>query len=348
MTPTLLQQYLQCPARAGFAHDPRTQHLKRTGLRAALGIVAHAVEELRNTAIPFDEAWEREAQRIYDDLREEWAPALPPSPPNWPGAALSRARAARQWTETTGVAMAGPGSAPASSATSGHSRLPSRAPLGPLPWRERWLRIPKLDLAGKLDLVDRMDGDLRVIDLKTGLHQGEASEFQRIQLLFYCRLVQQELGTLPDVAAVQNASGDLFPIDISPDAVAAVEALATQALAHLRAPSPTGLEARPSEETCGTCPFRPVCGPFLEAYSPEWRSIPVRLGVVTAVTNDREQVDVSVVAPAWAPETMRLIGFPFPPTIAAGQVWGFSDFEGQSRTGIARWNTLLFEWTQGS
>jgi hypothetical protein len=210
------------------------------------------------------------------------------------------------------------------------------------------LKIPELELAGKVDLVDRVGGHLRVVDFKTGLHQGEASESQRMQLLFYCRLVQHQLGTLPDVAAVQNASGDLFPIEVSRDAVAAVEAIATQALGHLRSSGSTRLEARPSEEACGNCPFRPVCGPFLSAYGPDWRSIPVRVGVVTSVANGAEQIDVSVVEPVWAPDTMRLIAFPFPPSVAVGQVWGFSDFEGQSRTGIARWNTLLIEWAEGS
>lgn len=75
--------------------------------------------------------------------------------------------------------------------------------------------------------------------------------------------------------------------------------------------------------------------------------MPVRLGVVTGINEGGAQVDVSIIAPAWAPDTIRLIGFPFPSTLATGQLWGFCDFEGHARTGIARWNTLVAEWPSG-
>ena len=165
---SLLTTFLACPLRAAFALDPRWRHLRRSGLRAALGTAAHAVAARIGTGVTFDEAWDQETKRARDRLEKEWAPATPPSVLNWPGAALTRARLAKWWSS---------GSNPLASTAlftrdkPGGNAFEDGPPAPgqpPLPWRERWLQPDGLGIAGRPDLVERTD-HLRVVDLKTGL-----------------------------------------------------------------------------------------------------------------------------------------------------------------------------------
>jgi hypothetical protein len=58
-----------------------TRGLRRMGLRAAVGTVAHAVLERRFASYEeFANAWATESTRAYKDLKREWTPALPPTP----------------------------------------------------------------------------------------------------------------------------------------------------------------------------------------------------------------------------------------------------------------------------
>lgn len=349
ITPTLLASYTRCPARAGFERDPAFTSLRRTGLRAALGQVAHAVLERRSDGMAFQPVWDEETHKVQEKLATEWAPAVPPSPSNWPGWALTLTRVAVDWPGPTGTP---------SDPSPSRSSLPAAGPQpaawlrerepGPLPWRERWLHDTHTGLAGKPDLVERKGGELRVIDFKTGLAQGEATEAQREQLLFYAGVVMSLLGELPSVAAIQDASGDLHSVPVTIDEVDAVRNRAQAALAELHdaAAGKSTLAARPSEDSCSICPFRIVCADFLNEYSAAWKCGHVRAGRIVDIgmLDNHEVVDVEVVSPAWAPGQMRLVAFPFPQDKGLGQIWAFSDFEGPDSTGLARWNTLLAPW----
>ena len=104
ITPTRLASFTRCPARSGFEQDSRTSRLQRMGLRAALGVVAHAMLEREDTGVAFKEAWDEQVAAAYDKLRQNWAPAIPPSPAHWPGWALTRARLAQGWPGAARVA----------------------------------------------------------------------------------------------------------------------------------------------------------------------------------------------------------------------------------------------------
>lgn len=344
VSPTLVGVFERCPLRAGFASDPRYQGLRRTGLRAALGAAAHAVAARSGTGAVFEVAWAEETARAMARLRADWVPATPPSVSSWPGSAITKARLRTTWEPGPTWPVAN-GPRVASTTAAGHKGFAGGHP--PLPWRERWLGPPGTGLVGRPDLVERVDGVLRIVDLKTGVEQASMTEPQRLQLLFYCALVRHVLGELPTSAAVQRADGRLEEFAVNPSEVTRVELLALEVRQALDAAAKgAALEARPSDVVCSSCPFRVVCSAFLEAYQPEWRSSPVRLARIGAVVpaDAHLVVDVEVVAPSWAAGPMRWVAFPMPQDLSPGSLWAASDFEGRTGTATARWNTLVAPW----
>jgi hypothetical protein len=353
ITPTLLNSASKCPARAGFEKDPRTASLRRSGLRAALGSVAHLAWERRAVGVDFESAWAKATEETSTRIAKEWSPAIPPTPSNWPGWALTKTRMRNAWANDSS-------SRPVPSKdryTAGDKLSGSQAawesgwapPVGPLPWRERWLHDPLRHLAGKPDLVERLDGQLRVVDLKSGKQQGPPTQSQADQLLLYAALVESVLSELPTVGEIRDADGRRYPMDIERGAVESVVARAEDTWAMLDLAGASGgsaLDARPDPDVCGTCPFRLVCLPFLESVDDTWICGHTAVGRVIDVLTigTHTAVDVDVIAPDWRRQHMRLIAFPFPASPSPGEIWGFSDFDGPGQTGMARWNTLVAPW----
>lgn len=171
---------------------------------------------------------------------------------------------------------------------------------------------------------------------------------QRTQLLLYCRLVQHVLGELPTRAAIRTASGESEEFQVLEAEALEVErdALRVREELHAAAEGAT-LEARPAEDTCATCPFRVVCGPFLEAYKPAWRCGAVRVGALLSVSPSSDApllAEADVVLPVWARGQIRLVGLPVPEEAEPGDVWAFSDFEGHKGAAMARWNSVVARW----
>ncbi|WP_343035181.1 PD-(D/E)XK nuclease family protein [Cellulomonas septica] len=344
---TLLATYRACPLRAAYGMDPQWRHLRRSGLRTALGTAAHAVAARAGAGMSFDVVWDQETTKARTKLAQEWAPATPPAVNNWPGAALTRAKLAKGWKsgrpQHGPTAFVGPSKKLRTAEASGEVHPP-------LPWRERWLQPGGSRLAGRPDVVERTDR-LRVVDLKTGVWQQSMTDAQRTQLLFYCRLVQLDLGELPTRAAVRTADGEEEEIEVRQSEVLEIERAALRVLDDLQAAAHGApLEGRPAEDTCATCPFRVACGPFLEAYQPDWRCGAVRAGALVAVPTPGASpplAEADVLLPAWAAGRVRLVGFPIPDDAQPGEIWAFSDFEGHKGTAMARWNTVLAPWSEG-
>ena len=144
-----------------------------------------------------------------------------------------------------------------------------------LPAVEVWFRDPVRGLAGKPDRVEERDGRLRVVDLKSGSRQGEPSEQQQFQLLFYAGLCEAELGRLPDDLVIVDASGLEERVPFMPADVERTREKASALLSDWSQAVHDGSIMRlasPSDDTCRWCPFRVVCGPFAHAYTPEWRT----------------------------------------------------------------------------
>jgi hypothetical protein len=335
--------------RVGFEKDPRTAHLNRSMPRTALGSVAHEVFERLGEEGGFEEVWAEAVQKAATRLAEDWAPLRPPSPEHWPGWALTKVRARRAWERNSGTA----GSTRAPRRASPPQRARRKAGLPALPWREQWLDHPTLPLAGKPDLVDRIDGDVWVVDLKAGLGQKEATESQRKQLLFYCALVEGCLGEMPRHVAIKTLRGEMSTMTVDSVEVHDLAAHAVEALTNFNSCAADGLDerfAKPSIDNCGWCPFRVACRPFFDSYSPDW-DIPH--AVVCFIDSLETQEDDSVGATIWLPEwrtgtSLRLSGVAFGHSPILDDCWGIADYAGRASTAIAQWNTTAFDWSQGS
>jgi hypothetical protein len=214
-----------------------------------------------------------------------------------------------------------------------------------LPWRERWLEDGSRRLAGRPDLVDRIDGVLTVVDYKTG--QRDLTDERRDQLLFYAALVQASLGELPARGEIWRTDGAAYGFSIENDAVDDVVRRALLARDEMNLTSGAQLEpvANPGPDTCPYCPFRVACRPFIRAYQPDWICGQVAVGRVAGVgrLGSQQYVDLDVLEPRWRPKRLRVIGV-LQGAPSLGDTWAVSDFEGLSETGFFRWNTLTWRW----
>lgn len=343
ITPTQVVDGNECLWRLGFSCDPSTSALNRSGPAAALGTAAHEVMSRLGDPLGFDTVWNEAVSSAADDLNAQWAPAAPPSPENWPGWSLTRVRMKKLWDRSPASAehrVAPPNGAPK-----------SKYSISPLPWREQWVRHSTLPLAGRPDLVERVDGEVCVIDLKTGLGQCEPTFAQRTQLLLYCELVRSELGVRPTFAAVESTRGQRFTFNVKEGAVQDAVERATIMLECLNADGGTGLAeslATPSESACCWCPFRPTCGPFFDAYDENWPIAHALLFEVRSVADRTHgyEVEATVLKPRWRTnEVVHIVGFPFDSKPEAGEIWGAVDFAGRANSAVAAWNTRVAKWS---
>lgn len=330
ITPTQLADGADCPLRLGFSRDPAVSWLSRSSAASALGSAAHEVVSKLGVPGDFETVWNQAVSHAHASLIQDWAPAAPPSPENWPGWSLTKVRMRKAWEHNTAQ--------PTHRASTPAHLRPKGGQPPQLPWRERWLRHPHLGLAGRPDLVERIDGQVWVVDLKTGLKQDEPMPAQRTQLLFYCALVQAALGQLPTYAAAQTTRGERHSFGVNACEAQDVTAAASSMLERMNNLGPEGLNetmASPSAAACGWFPFRPACAPFFDAYGETW---PIPHALLFDV---RLRAHLPRSANAVA---SRLLGFPFAPTPHVGDLWGAINFAGRSSSAIAGWNTTVFRW----
>lgn len=341
ITPTQVIDGDECLWRLGFNCDPATSGLNRSGPAAALGTAAHEVMARIGDPLGFDSVWSEAVSRVSNDLTLQWAPAVPPSPDNWPGWSLTKIRLKKLWERI-----------PSATRSNSKSTLTqSRNLASPLlPWRERWIRHRTLPLAGRPDLVERVEDSVLVVDLKTGLQQAEPTDRQRMQLLLYCELVTSELGLRPAFAAVESTSGRRFTFTADEDALESAVDRALTIFDQVNLSGDRGLKeslASPSEAACGWCPFRPVCGPFFNAYDETWAiAHALFFRIQSVATSDHGyEIEATVLRPHWrAGEDVHIVGFPFDPQPCAGDAWGAVDFVGRANSAVAAWNTRVALW----
>lgn len=344
ITPTQHGEGDDCLWRLGFSRDPTVSGLSRSSPASALGSVAHEVMSKVGGRADFGTVWRTAVSKAEGTLAAEWAPATPPSPENWPGWSLTKIRMGKFWQRSTQSC------APQSLGGGGGQGSKKSGSPPPLPWREQWLRHPKLPLAGRPDLVERVQDEVWVVDLKTGLKQGEPTPAQRSQLLFYCGLVEASLGVSPTGAAVQTTGGQRHSFAVDPAQVHEVMDAAVAMLDRVNAVGAEGLsdsDATPSVSACSWCAFKPACGHFFDAYDETW-SIPHALlfEIQTAdVSPHGVSVEATVRQPDWrAREKVHILGFPFGSRPEVGETWGAVNFAGRSSSAVALWNTTVFKW----
>jgi len=285
----------------------------------------------------FDEVWNKAVADAYERLNTDWAPAVPPSPESWPGWSLARVRLRKAWARSGNRSAR---QSPASKST----------PPASLPWRERRLEHPRLPIAGIPDLVERIDKQLWVIDIKTGLNQADPSPEQRLQLLIYCGLVHATLGEMPTYAAVETTRGDRFSFVVDRDEVEDSLGSAVEAVNLFNSAAENGFTetlASPAPDACKWCPYRTACRPFLLSCKKDWEiSHTVLFRVTSAAVHDHRSVVEGVVTlPNWhVNQTFVSVGFPFEELPSVGETWAATDYVGGVPSAVASWNTITFRW----
>ena len=317
LSPSMLNVLLQCGLRAAFERDDNFRLWRRPTPRSALGIVAHQLMADADLGLFDGHDQQRRVQLIEDRwdvlvrkqaalMRAAWVPAEPPAPRKWPGYALVKVRVIRrlakepnQQRRTAGEGLEG--------------TAPTGAAKPRLPLVEHRLEDPAAGVFGTPDRVERVAGRLRVVDLKSGLHQQEVTDEQRRQLLLYAHLVEVTLGQVPDDLLIVDIGGreTRVPLDAS-DMTEAVQ-LAQQvreawnsAISSGRPPDPS---AAPGPSSCRWCPFRVTCRPSWETSEPEWELSAAAVGFVTDVSQTHHEVRLLQELPKnVADESIRLIG----------------------------------------
>ena len=226
LSPTMLNLLLKCGLRAAFELDDSFRHWRRLTPRSALGIVAHrlmadaysgrfADQDQQRRAALLEDRWDVLIHKQAAMMRAAWAPAEPPEPRNWPGYALIKVRVIRQLTGEHD-----PQRTSASAGLEGISGAGAAMPS--LPLVEHRMEDSATGIYGTPDRVERIAGRLRVVDLKSGLHQQGVTDEQRRQLLLYAHLVEVTLGQVPDDLVITDIRGHetYLPFDTSDSAEA--------------------------------------------------------------------------------------------------------------------------------
>lgn len=344
VTPSLANQLLACELRVAFSRDPQNGRWNRPSTYSVLGTAAHAVSEavfrrrswpsepaLLRTAL--EEVWETEIEKGSAKLATAWAPAEPPAAYEWPGYSLTKTRTIRRAVKLL----------------QGSPEVPIR------PQPERWsvevqLKDPNSELFGRADRIEQIGDSVRVLDLKTGLRQGEPTDDQRRQLLMYAVLIHRTTGKWPHSVAVEDATGCRHEMALAPsdaeEELARVESMVAKFNSR-KSPGEFFDGATPSPERCRWCSYRPLCGPF-------WRELTTEWGQQAAFGSIKERgwtdsggyVRLEVESPRDRSEREILIGG------LSGQIAETSthvaavDWRGgiDARSVRARWMTLVREW----
>jgi len=290
IAPTEANRLLDCPLQLAFSKDDQFASADRTSPKRILGIAAHAVREraYRSGQIPvadrssnFADLWEQEISAGHKQLITDWSPAAPPEPSRWKGYQLTNTSSLRSAAR---IAAAIPFRSPS-----------AQGPIASI-GLERPLAAPDHRLRGRVDRIDRVDGGLRVVDIKSGKVTDGIQTAYRRQLLLYAVLVHADTGEWPKEISIEPVTGQ--PITIALDPAEALEAAAEVNVAidsynkHLDHDSIISA-ARADPETCRFCPYRTTCAAYWAAVQPAWEHRSV-MGEVAGVTGHDDSITVKL------------------------------------------------------
>ncbi|ANH39190.1 PD-(D/E)XK nuclease superfamily protein [Nocardioides dokdonensis FR1436] len=299
VSPSALNAYESCPRRLAYQRDPSTRGRSKPGPRTALGIVAHKLHKIAATAHPpagqerrawLEAEWERLVAEQVQKVANAWPGRAVPPVAQWEGLVATRVRTLRKLSATQDEEPA-----PAASAA------PAASP--GFPWIERKLTDPDTGIFGTPDRVEVLNGQLRVVDLKSGVHQAGIQYSQRRQLLLYAHLVDVACGQLPTLGVLESAAGHETSFPIESVAVSTVVEEAQQAITSFNDAVAAGdVPAHPDEAVCRFCAFRTVCWPYWASDAKSGRDV---RGTVVGTPDARSfKVDVG------EPEPVRIVIVP--------------------------------------
>lgn len=266
-SPSLANRLLGCSLRVAFERDPGLTDLARPTPSTALGNTAHELTEQaykRSRWSPTEDGHRAQLEQAWDgliakhqrQLEEAWTPAQPPPPPEWPGYQLTRSRTIRRAQRLLGRSSPGSGPTPGTGV-------------------EVTISDPVSGLWGRADRIDQTEQGCRVVDLKSGIHQGDPSADQRRQLLLYAVLVQRTQGHWPVEIAIEDASGERHRTHLDPAEADAALAEVSTAVAAFNARASSGdsfeTQATPTADRCRWCPQRLRCRPYWNELRLDWK-----------------------------------------------------------------------------
>lgn len=350
LSPTMLNVLLQCGLRAAFEQDDSFRRWRRLTPRSALGIVAHRLmadaysgqfddhDQQRRAAL-IEDRWDVLVRKQAALMRAAWAPTEPPAPRNWPGYALIKVRVIRRLAgepnQQRRAAGAGLGATARAGAVKPH-----------LPLVEHRMEDPATGIFGTPDRVERVAGRLRVIDLKSGLHQQEVTDEQRRQLLLYAHLVEVTLGQAPDDLLIIDIGGHETRVPFDTSDMAESVRLAQQAREAWNSAISSGRPpyslAAPGPSSCRWCPFRVTCRPSWETSEPDWELSAAAAGFVSDVGRSHHEVRLLQELPKdVTDESIRLVGL-VEPGVTVGDHLVVTDIDriGQD-AGRLRWSSRV-------
>lgn len=340
----------RCAYRILFELDPRFAGWSRHGERAALGIAAHGLMErvwrgeADDPTTPADAwleaAWAEGVAAEHARLREQWQPAASPPPDGWPGYSRTKVLLLRSLQRQIIERRQRPKRSEVPRAV--HSEHGTMA----LPAVELELRDPLHRLYGRPDRIDRVAGELRVVDLKsTGPQQDERGEKQRFQLVFYAGLVEAVTGECPSVGVILEPSGKEHATSITQSMVDEVRKIVALCRESVESSSEIEGLAQPSSQTCMYCPFAVVCAPFTNAWQSDWK-VNFVSGRIASVATFPTGLEIGIEQSrlfTCASKMVRLTGLPEGQSVSLGAELSasFVDVLGPDVV-RARWNTRLW------
>lgn len=233
------------------------------------------------------EIWDDHVAQEAARLANAWSPAVPPTAEEWPGYQLTRSRTIRRAERLVASKV-----------------MRAERPLAGT-GIEVVLEDPVSNLFGRVDRIERDGSSVRVVDLKTGLQQGEPSEAQTRQLLLYAVLVHRTTGEWPREVAIEDASGQQVAIPLEPaaaeDALQQTLSAVTEFNDRIKVGNLSDA-VEPGPEKCRWCVFRVVCHPYWEELRADWEHRSVLGEIISVgVADSGSHADVRVLSPSDAP-----------------------------------------------
>lgn len=273
ISPTEANDLLACPLRVARNRSQSFSHFRKQSIAAVLGTSAHAVREMayqldlgaeHDWQAILEEEWDNHISEGHRQLIKQRAPLVPPPPSEWPNFQMIRVAAIR-------------GAKKIAERRRDHS--PNMESSTGTPQIEKWLSSPTLGIQGKVDRIDRINGQIRVVDIKTTRNVDEHLQEYERQLLLYALLIEEDIGEWPAEIAVEPIRGPLRAINA--DRQKAVEILAEieHAVKNFNLHVEHGTisaQAKPSASACQYCSYAVVCDDYWNSLSTEWGHRSVR------------------------------------------------------------------------
>jgi PD-(D/E)XK nuclease superfamily len=351
VSPSLGAALLACELSVAFRLDPRYDFLHTPTPASALGTISHDLAEEvasgRFDSVPeaevaqaLEDAWAAKLTLAEQELAESHPAGAVPPARRWTGYQQTRVRTLSLLEAEAHARHGGETLATASLAL------------------EVSLQPDGVPLHGRPDRVEMNGSEVELVDLKTGWTlPDELKPVHRRQLLAYAYLWHVVHGDWPQTASIQRLDGTRLSFEVEAAEAEAVAAELVRALDTFNGHVSTGRAplslASPTPANCQYCAYRPICGAFFNAVTPEWQWYRKScLGSVTSVLADRDptRVDLAVEAGNTGGSQVSLINVPRRLAPAPGAILAVVDAVPTRVVGDLRlaWDTTLCAWTRRS